>query len=350
MRLERPLRGLALLSAGFLLIAATSDSFISSSFLPAGSMEVKKDFRNWWIAEQYPYQERMRDYDPAGPYLAGPLSHLCEASPNYRDIDDRGVVVYIKDGGHFYHPTMVIECGLYALAAKLQGQDVGSTLEQYAERVLTLIDNSGHIKIPFSFYYYVSGGTFDPGWLSALSQGEALSFLSRAYRMTGDERFVSAGNKIVTIMGLLITEGGVAHTTDNVGLANHIFFEEYPSLPAAHTLNGHMSALLGLYDWSLLGHGGARTLFDRGLDTLARLLPLYDLGGISAYDLGYITHRTKVRATAAYHGLHIVQLNALASVTRRPELIAYRDIWLKSVREIDSQHRLSLGGADRLRD
>lgn len=55
-----------------------------------------------------------------------------------------------------------------------------------------------------------------------------------------------------------------------------------------------MHALLGQYDWShvpALEQAEAGSTFTRGMQTLKRILPYYDVGGFSAYDMAHITQK-----------------------------------------------------------
>ncbi len=118
-------------------------------------------------------------------------------------------------------------------------------------------------------------------------------------------------------------------------LSEFIFFEEYVSEPANYTLNGYISALLGLYDWAHLprefdvGQGIAKNYFNEGIETLRKILPYYDMGGISTYDLGYITFDVnQPNISPIYHGVHIYLLHAVHSITGDLIFKEYRDRWM----------------------
>lgn len=70
--------------------------------------------------------------------------------------------------------------------------------------------------------------------------------------------------------------------------------------PPSFVLNGFIYSLIGLYDVVSLTSNGlgederqaggdARLLFDQGMTTLKRLLPLFDTGSGSVYDLRHFT-------------------------------------------------------------
>jgi hypothetical protein len=84
-------------------------------------------------------------------------------------------------------------------------------------------------------------------------------------------------------------------------------------------LNGYLFALLGVHDvGELMGDEAAKEMYRRGLKTLDRVLPLFDLSYRTSYDL---LHYTRTPAAApnparwSYHSLHVTQLSALNAIT-----------------------------------
>jgi hypothetical protein len=96
-----------------------------------------------------------------------------------------------------------------------------------------------------------------------------------------------------------------------------------------------MFAVQGLYDWYFLANSvEAKVLFDGALQTLIHILPYYDLGTFSAYDLAYITVPNNIDGTKrlphtnpAYHAVHIEQLWALYFLTKQDFLKETADRW-----------------------
>ncbi len=151
-----------------------------------------------------------------------------------------------------------------------------------------------------------------PPWISAMGQGQAISVLLRAHQISGDGDYLSAAARAIKAFDRNIEDGGVT-TTEKDG---YVFYEEYPSVPYSHVLNGFMFSLWGLYDYHLYsGDAHAMDLFDRGIDTLLRYLPRYDLGYWSRYDLYPI--RVTLIASWFYHQLHIDQLKVMYLLTGR---------------------------------
>ena len=111
-------------------------------------------------------------------------------------------------------------------------------------------------------------------------------------------------------------------------------FAEYVAHPSSYTLNGYMFTLIGVYDWSTVP-GEMKVVaadnFAVGIDTLNHILPYYDAGGFSAYDMSHITYRQPPHLVPGYHAIHVYLLHALASITEDAELTAYEKRWASYV-------------------
>src|SRR6185503_20513502 len=77
-------------------------------------------------------------------------------------------------------------------------------------------------------------------------------------------------------------------------LDKYVWYEEYPTTPSSFVLNGFMYALLGLYDLKMIKVSGgasikAARLYEEGVESLKVLLPLFDTGSGTMYDLRHFT-------------------------------------------------------------
>lgn len=162
-------------------------------------------------------------------------------------------------------------------------------------------------------------------WLSAMAQGEAASLLARIATCDRDDALRAAA--VAAVTPLLDSETGLTAPT-----ADGTVLQEYPTSPPAHVLNGWVFALWGLHDVGLVAGGelGADEAFERGAETLARRLPLYETPRCwSRYDL--YPHRLTHVASPFYHRLHVSLLRATHAL--RPDLEALRltaDRWEES--------------------
>jgi len=168
--------------------------------------------------------------------------------------------------------------------------------------------------------------TLQPGWVSSMAQGQAISVMVRAAQTTGEVRFWQAAQKALAPFHCLTSEGGVR----NIFHERYVWYEEYPFEEGLFVLNGFMYSLIGLYDLSSAENAPrdardeAKELFDEGLVSLKALLPLYDNGKGSNYDLQHVIKQVRGpnRARWDYHTVHIQQLNLFKSVFRDDAIFA----------------------------
>ena len=142
----------------------------------------------------------------------------------------------------------------------------------------------------------------NPGWVSGMAQGLAISFLLRAMGLAGaDERqtFWAAAQAAHEVLLRPIAERGCSDW-DPMGRP---FFEECPAADLPFILNGAVFALLGLRDFELHSGGSVAPL---AAERLRELLPQWDLGYWSRYDL-----ISRAPSSPDYHSLHVSQLKVL---------------------------------------
>ena len=152
---------------------------------------------------------------------------------------------------------------------------------------------------------------------SAMTQGQGLSVLSRALKLTNDSRFQQAAEKAFNLFLIGGEEGGVTYFESDA-----VFLEEAPSQPRNTVLNGWIFALFGLYDYNLaIDQARAGELFKRSIDTLAQHLAGYDSGYWSYYD------SQKHISSRFYHRLHISQLEALSLISENRVFEKYHQRW-----------------------
>jgi hypothetical protein len=160
---------------------------------------------------------------------------------------------------------------------------------------------------------------------------------ARAYLLTRNQKYLAAGQRAYRFLRTPMSQGGTRSDLSDLdpSLSGYVFYEEYVSDPDGYTLNGFMFTLLGLYDWWQVcrqaGAGNEADLarnFHAGVATLAKILPLYDFGGMSAYDLGHYTFdRAEPHVSPKYHRVHIVLLHALYSITGESTLQHFEHLW-----------------------
>ncbi len=287
--------------------------------------------------EKLNYKAGICEYDYLGDYLNyGTVNKY--AAPSDFILDADGIPKPKYREKFYYNPVTVAQHALTLYGRYLQSEDNLPEFLTAVDKLISMQDDAGAFRYPFSFEYYLNGEVYEPGWVSGMAQGQALSVLARAYAVTNDRRYLAAGDKALRFLLTPVAEGGVMSTLRDLhpSLSKYIIFEEYIADPASYTLNGFMFSLLGLNDWAQASSGESRELsqkyFKSGIETLEKILPYYDLGGFSAYDLGHITYnKAEPHAVAKYHAIHIYLLHALYTVTDNKTLHGFEQRWASYV-------------------
>lgn len=285
------------------------------------------------------YEPHLQEYTATGDYLNYGATMRYEADPTLH-FDDAGVPLVEYDGVYQYNPVTVAEFTLTVFGRYEQGR---ATLAQFTaalDVLMGLQDDEGALRFPFAYTYYLTGERFEPGWTSAMAQGQALSAYRRAFEATGDEAYLRAGEAALRYLATWRSDGGMLDTLAHFdpALDGYAWFPEYPSGQPYYTLNGFVFTLLGLHDWSTLTDdetgGGAHLageLFDCGMASLELLLPYYDANGFSIYDLGHVLANARPNIQADYHPIHIHLLHALESIRPNAVVADYLARWITDV-------------------
>ncbi|CAG4906601.1 unnamed protein product [Colias eurytheme] len=167
-----------------------------------------------------------------------------------------------------------------------------------------------------------------PGWHSAMSQGHGISVLARAYHRSGDAAYLRAARRALALLDVASSEGGVKA----MWMDRYVWYEEYPTKPPLFVLNGFIYTLLGLYDLHIIEGDNsaslAKKMFDDGMLSLKTLLPIFDTGSGSFYDLRHFTLGVSPNiARWDYHATHVNQLYLLAGLDPDPILINTAKRW-----------------------
>ncbi|XP_014255745.1 D-glucuronyl C5-epimerase B [Cimex lectularius] len=166
-----------------------------------------------------------------------------------------------------------------------------------------------------------------PGWLSAMGQGHGMSLLARAYYHS---------RKVVYLQSALLSLRPFHAPSSQGGVLAHFmgglpWYEEYPTQPPSFVLNGFIYSLIGLYDLITLipKNHEAVVLFNQGMASLKRLLPLFDNGSGSNYDLRHVSLGVAPNvARWDYHATHVNQLLLLATLDNSTVLSSTAERWL----------------------
>ncbi|MGA0600150.1 D-glucuronyl C5-epimerase family protein [Caulobacter sp. KR2-114] len=166
-------------------------------------------------------------------------------------------------------------------------------------------------------------------WPSCLAQGEGVSVLVRAWRLTGEARFLDQARAALPMLQRPVACGGVASTLPD----GSFFVEEYPGGRHRHVLNGALFAAVGLDDLVRLSDSAepvAESLRDRLLAALADNLGLWSSGDWSVYSVERAALGARNACTLHYQLVHVALLQHLATLS--PGLAPLTARWSRGAR------------------
>ncbi len=139
---------------------------------------------------------------------------------------------------------------------------------------------------------------------SAMTQGEVISAMVRAWIETNNDKFHECAERALQLLILPVEKGGTSYF-----IGNDLILDEVPKEPPNTILNGWIFALMELYDYYLVfKNQKVYKFFRKSLRSLDQHISDYDARYWSFYDIrGHL-------ASHIYHKLHIAQLTALTMI------------------------------------
>ena len=246
------------------------------------------------------------------------------------DAEGLPLLDYFGTIGIQYNPTAVGQWGLGAWSdyKRVEGKDYSRERFIRAANWLSRnleVDHSGR---GFWLYRFGADGygsvvsAQSPPWASGLAQSRGISMLVRAWReginLDARELVRCAAKGMMTS----VDQGGLCRRFNG----NVVIEESVVERPQA-VLDGIMFAILGLQDYCFLEAGDrpAKELLQETVDSLARLLPQYELGSWSRADL--FSQEPPMPASLFYHELHVHQLRVLYALYGLPIFFNYAARW-----------------------
>ncbi|WP_145097113.1 D-glucuronyl C5-epimerase family protein [Sporomusa sp. KB1] len=152
---------------------------------------------------------------------------------------------------------------------------------------------------------------------SSMAQGEGASLLVRAYKETGDEKYLKAAKQAVDFMCIPIAGGGCTQYLDD-----KLWFKEYIEKPVV--LNGWIFSIWGLYDYYKASNvEDYNKILTKAIQTLEQELETFDCNYWSKYDM------ENTVASPFYHRLHIAQLKVMHELFGCGIFLEYAKKWEK---------------------
>ncbi len=155
-------------------------------------------------------------------------------------------------------------------------------------------------------------------WPSALAQAVILNVFRNRAVLERDALWVSRTRAILRSLQVNADLGLSSNLADD-----QIWWWEYPGTDSLFVLNGMISVLFELWDYSQFSADPrAASLFDQGYQAVLQKLPEFDFHGYSRYAAG------REMAGRLYHQKHIAQLQRLNRIKPSPLLQKYARRWL----------------------
>lgn len=221
----------------------------------------------------------------------------------------------VTDKEYVYFPISIGQMGLAVFHTYLQTQSERDKqrflkfADWFCDNVETSAEFGARWLTDVALPQYKNPGP----WASAFSQARAMNILLRAYQLTGKPEYAELAEKALVPFTKSAQAGGVTSFTEWGP-----FYEEYTAEVPTLVLNGNVFALLGLYDFVRVFPENtlARKLFNDGVNTLANILPEYDLGFWSRYNYYRADWHPEIDpATIGYQRLHQVQMKLMYRLT-----------------------------------
>ena len=218
----------------------------------------------------------------------------------------------LEGGRYTYFPVAIFQYGLgaYDLFLLTNEKRYERKFMQCVSWAIDHLDEKGRWN---NFSHYCPDTPY-----GAMAQGEGVSLLLRAYKLTGDKVYVDAAKKAIDFMLLPLEDGG---TTKYVG--EDAFLMEYTF--KGMVMNGSIFSWWGLYDYVLVSgdKGKYMQFMEQTLHSLIRVLPKFKYSYWSKYSLDGLI------ASPFYHNLHIAQMQALYELTGEEIFDQYAKHWVK---------------------
>ena len=204
---------------------------------------------------------------------------------------------------------------------------------------LTNQDSNGGFSIKVNRKLSNGALQLKSGWYSAMAQGQAISLLTRLYKHTGDHQYLSCAKKALNLFDVDSEDNGIRTQF----MDKYVWFEEYPTIPSTYVLNGFIYSLFGLYDLKMTCNdtycAKAGQLYSQGLDSLEKMLPLFDSGFGSLYDLRHLgLSSAPNRARWDYHSTHINQLLFLNTIENKVIFQTTAKRWISYMKGYRAPH------------
>ena len=249
------------------------------------------------------------------------------------EYDEKDIILTEVDNELIYQPANISYYGLRLYSRYIQkGNAKDYELAKKQADYLVETQNKENGGFYHEYEQDVKGTriTLEEPWISSCTQGEALSFLSRMYSVSKEEKYKEACELALIPFTKKLSENGLC-----AKFLGYDFYEEFPTENPNYFLGGFLYSLLGLYDcYTIIGNEKAKELYDVGIKTLEICLPYYDYNGISLFNLSFMNNDRNVKVyNQEYHRNYIALLKTLNQKENKEVFKYFVEKWEKYVIE-----------------
>lgn len=224
---------------------------------------------------------------------------------NIYSSDEKGVFIFEHNTIVYYNPCAIAEYALILFAKLVESNYGDSHLKrEFSNQVDWLLNNYTDIS-PNSVAWIYKYPNQKP-FISGISQGMIISVLLRSYQLFQEKEHLDLAWKSYNLLITKLENGGLLDDTAPFDF----WFEEHIESPKI--LNGHIYALLGIYDlYRVTRKPDVKISFDKGCESIKKNIKMFDLGFFTKYDAF-----SKYPANNSYHYTHITLFKILFLITK----------------------------------
>ncbi len=248
----------------------------------------------------------------------------------YGDFDENGVPLWGWGTNSSYFSIIIAQYGFILHEIWQRDNNLVDYLDKMNACLNWFESNKENFKETYLWRQPWGDSRYDleSGWVSAMAQGEIISFYLRMYQINGDENLLDTALKAYNFMQFEVKEGGVRRYDSD----GNLWLEEYPTEEPSLVLNGFIYAVFGLYDlYRVTKSDKVKCDIDLCIKTLKENISKYDTGYWSLYDQMY-------KELVKYYyqkNVHTPQLEALYELTGEEIFRHYAAKWKKCVNPVN---------------
>ena len=161
------------------------------------------------------------------------------------------------------------------------------------------------------------------GWISGMTQGQALSLFLRAHQYFENKNYLTISHKVYNAFKYDFNDGGFKRNEKG-----HIWFEEYTTDYPSYVLNGYCYSILGLFDYyRVTKKKEVKELWENSLRSLELNFPKFDVWYWSYYDL----NEKELVSKYYQKNVHIPLAKIFFQLTKNPIYSYYAKKWEKTL-------------------